>query len=62
MKLLVNWFRDFADSEIVPGAYCKLGHGGNVALHSPEFYLDPKSLSIGAAILSRIIEKRMPIT
>ena len=54
---------DFADFlKLVPGAYCKLGHGGNVALHSPEFYLDPKSLSIGAAILSRIIEKRMPIT
>jgi hippurate hydrolase len=54
---------DFADFlKLVPGAYCKLGHGGNVALHSPEFYLDPKSLSIGSAILSRIIEKRMPIT
>ena len=54
---------DFADFlKLVPGAYCKLGHEGNVALHSPEFYLDPKSLSIGSAILSRIIEKRMPIT
>ena len=53
---------DFADFlKLVPGAYCKLGHGGNVALHSPEFYLDPKSLSIGSAILSRIIEKRMPL-
>jgi amidohydrolase len=53
---------DFADFlKLVPGAYCKLGHEGNVALHSPEFYLDPKSLSIGSAILSRIIEKRMPI-
>ena len=54
---------DFADFlKLVPGAYCKLGHEGNVALHSPEFYMDPKSLSIGSAILSRIIEKRMPIT
>jgi hippurate hydrolase len=54
---------DFADFlKLVPGAYCKLGHEGNVALHSPEFYLDPKSLSIGSAILSRIIEKRMSIT
>ena len=53
---------DFADFlKLVPGAYCKLGHEGNVALHSPEFYLDPKSLSIGSAILSRIIEKRMPL-
>ena len=53
---------DFADFlKLVPGAYCKLGHEGNVALHSPEFYLDPKSLLIGSAILSRIIEKRMPL-
>ena len=53
---------DFADFlKLVPGAYCKLGHEGNIALHSPEFYLDPKSLSIGSAILSRIIEKRMPL-
>ena len=54
---------DFADFlKLVPGAYCKLGHEGNVALHSPEFYLDPKSLPIGSAILSRIIEKRMPLS
>ena len=53
---------DFAEFlKLVPGAYCKLGHEGNVALHSPEFYLDPKSLPIGSAILSRIIEKRMPL-
>ena len=53
---------DFADFlNVTPGAYCKLGHEGNVALHSPNFYLDPKSISTGSAILSRIIEKRMPI-
>ena len=53
---------DFADFlKVIPGAYCKLGHGGNIALHSPNFYLDPKSIATGSAILSRIVEKRMPM-
>ena len=53
---------DFADFlKKIPGAYCKLGHTGTVALHSPNFYLDPKCIAIGSSILSRIIEKRMPI-
>ena len=53
---------DFADFlNVTPGAYCRLGHEGNVALHSPNFYLEPKSIFTGSAILSRIIEKRMPI-
>ena len=52
---------DFADFlKITPGAYCKLGHSGNIALHSPNFYLDPKSIIVGSAVLSRIIEKRLP--
>ena len=53
---------DFADFlKVTPGAYCKLGHEGNIALHSPNFYLDPKSIATGSAILSRIVEKRMPM-
>ena len=53
---------DFADFlKITPGAYCKLGHEGNFALHSPNFYIDPKSIAVGSSVLSRIIEKRMPI-
>ena len=53
---------DFADFlKIIPGAYCKLGHSGNIALHSPNFYLDPKSIIVGSAVLSRIIEKRLPL-
>ena len=53
---------DFADFlKITPGAYCKLGHEGNIALHSPNFYFDTKSLTVGSAVLSRIIEKRLPI-
>ena len=53
---------DFADFlKIVPGAYCKLGHSGNIALHSPEFSLDPSIIPVGASILSRIVEKRLPL-
>jgi len=53
---------DFADFlKVVPGAYCKLGHSGDIALHSPEFFLDPDSLPVGASILSRIVEKRLPL-
>ena len=53
---------DFADFlKVIPGAYCKLGHSGNIALHSPNFYLDPKSIIVGSAVLSRIIEKRLPL-
>ena len=53
---------DFADFlKIVPGAFCKIGHRGDVALHSPHFYLDPKSIIIGSSVLSKIVERRMPI-
>ena len=53
---------DFADFlKIIPGAYCKLGHAGTVALHSPNFFLDPKSLVTGSAVLSRIVETRLPL-
>ena len=53
---------DFADFlKIVPGAYCKIGHRGDVPLHSPHFYLDPKSIIIGSSVLSKIVERRMPI-
>ena len=52
---------DFADFlKIVPGAYCNLGHSGNTPLHSPDFFLDPQILPVGASILSRVIEKRLP--
>ncbi len=53
---------DFADFlKVIPGAYCKLGHKGTVALHSPNFYLDPEIITTGSAVLSRIVEKRMLI-
>ena len=53
---------DFADFlKLVPGAYCNIGHSGNAPLHSPEYFLDPEVLPVGAAILSHVIEKRLPL-
>ena len=33
---------DFADMlNVVPGAYCRIGHSGTTGLHNPSFFLDP---------------------
>jgi hippurate hydrolase len=51
---------DFADMlRIVPGAYCTIGHAGNVPVHNPGFILDDAILPIGASLLARIVEKRL---
>ena len=53
---------DFSDMlKVVPGAYCRVGHGGTVGLHNPGFFLDPEILPVGASIMARIVERRMPI-
>ncbi len=53
---------DFADMlKVVPGAYCRIGHTGTVPLHNPGFYLDPAMLPVGASIMARIVERRLPI-
>ncbi|MGC1498260.1 MAG: M20 aminoacylase family protein [Sulfitobacter sp.] len=58
----VTGSEDFADMlKIVPGAYCVVGHGGAAALHNPAFTLDPELLPIGASIMARMVEKRLPI-
>lgn len=58
----VTGSEDFADMlKVVPGAYCKVGHGGTVPLHNPGFVLDPQLLPIGASILARVLEKRLPV-
>ncbi len=52
---------DFADMlKVVPGAYCRVGHAGNVPLHNPGFLLDDGILPIGASIYARIVETRLP--
>lgn len=50
---------DFADMlRVVPGAYCTVGHGGDVPLHNPGFVLDDGILPLGAAIMARMVETR----
>lgn len=52
---------DFADMlQVVPGAYCRLGHAGNIPLHNPGFVLDDGILPVGASIYARLIETRLP--
>ncbi|MFP7674646.1 M20 aminoacylase family protein [Marivita sp. S0852] len=54
---------DFADMlRVIPGAYCWVGHAGNVPLHNPGFVLDDAILPVGASIYARIIETRLPKT
>jgi amidohydrolase len=51
---------DFSDMlHAVPGAYCWVGHAGDVPVHNPAFVLDDGILPIGASILARIVEKRL---
>lgn len=54
---------DFADMlRVVPGAYCRVGHSGAKALHNPGFVLDPEILPVGASIMARIVERRLPLS
>jgi len=56
---LVMGSEDFADMlRLVPGAYCTIGHAGDVPLHNPSFVLDDGILPIGAALLARMVETR----
>ena len=58
---LVTASEDFADMlEVVPGAYCRIGHAGSVPLHNPSFVLDDAILPVGASVMARIVERRLP--
>lgn len=51
---------DFADMlRAVPGAYCWVGHAGNVPVHNPAFILDDGILPVGASLLARLVETRL---
>ncbi|WP_423822543.1 M20 aminoacylase family protein [Salinisphaera sp. SPP-AMP-43] len=51
---------DFADMlHAVPGAYCWVGHGGDLPLHNPGFILDETILPVGASVLARVAESRL---
>ena len=59
---LVTGSEDFADMlTAVPGAYCRIGHKGSVPLHNPGFVIDDDMLPVGASIMARIVEKRLPL-
>ena len=50
---------DFADMlAVVPGAYCTIGHAGDVPLHNPAFVLDDEILPVGASLMARMVEVR----
>ncbi|MDP5349141.1 MAG: amidohydrolase, partial [Paracoccaceae bacterium] len=54
---------DFADMlKVVPGAYCRVGHTGNVPLHNPGFVLGTEVLPVGASIMARVVERRLPLS
>jgi amidohydrolase len=56
---LVMGSEDFADMlQVVPGAYCTVGHGGSVPLHNAGFVLDDAMLPLGAALFARMVEAR----
>jgi amidohydrolase len=56
---LVMGSEDFADMlQVVPGAYCTVGHGGWVPLHNAGFVLDDAMLPLGAALFARMVEAR----
>ncbi|AXI43835.1 M20 aminoacylase family protein [Sulfitobacter sp. SK011] len=58
----VTGSEDFADMlKVVPGAYCTVGHAGTMPLHNPEYVLDPSILPVGASIMARIVERRLPL-
>ena len=59
----VTGSEDFADMlKVVPGAYCTVGHAGTMPLHNPEFTLDPSILPIGASVMARVVERRLPLS
>ena len=58
----VTGSEDFADMlRVIPGAYCTVGHAGTMPLHNPEYTLDPSILPIGASVMARVVERRLPL-
>ncbi|WP_045392548.1 M20 aminoacylase family protein [Falsirhodobacter sp. alg1] len=56
---LVMGSEDFADMlRVVPGAYCTVGHAGNVPVHNPGFTLDDAILPVGASIYANLVTQR----
>ena len=59
---LVTGSEDFADMLLaVPGAYCTIGHAGGLPVHHPAFVFDDTILPLGASVMARIAERRLPV-
>ncbi|PMR75733.1 M20 aminoacylase family protein [Billgrantia endophytica] len=59
---LVTGSEDFADMlKVVPGAYCWIGHEGSIPLHNPGYVLDDGILPVGASVMARMVERRLPV-
>ncbi|WP_321501786.1 M20 aminoacylase family protein [Breoghania sp.] len=59
---LITGSEDFSDMlAVVPGAYCRIGHKGGVPLHNSGFIVDDDMLPVGASVMARIVEKRLPL-
>lgn len=57
----VTGSEDFADMlQVIPGAYCWIGHEGSIPLHNPGYVLDDGILPVGASIMARMVERRLP--
>ncbi|MBD3894482.1 amidohydrolase [Halomonas sp. ML-15] len=56
----VTGSEDFADMlQVIPGAYCWVGHAGSIPLHNPGYVLDDGILPVGASIMARMVERRL---
>ncbi|OAN78527.1 amidohydrolase [Sulfitobacter sp. EhC04] len=59
----VTGSEDFADMlRVIPGAYCTVGHAGTVGLHNPGYVLDTSVLPVGASVMARVVERRLPLS
>lgn len=57
---LVMGSEDFSDMlRAVPGAYCTIGHKGDVPVHNPGFVFDDDILPVAASIMARLVERRL---
>ena len=58
----VTGSEDFADMlQVIPGAYCWVGHAGSIPLHNPSYVLDDGILPVGASIMARMVERRLAV-
>ena len=45
----------------VPGAYIQMGIGAAASLHNPDYAFNDAAIPYGAAFLSRLVERSLPL-